>query len=223
VERWAHVGDSGEGGDRSGRLQDTSKPAKGKRGNKKEKGEENQTIVIVFFHRTTIDGESSQKLNKIGKTFSSRCGVYLAISRKDKSIKQKTKAGESEKKDKTFSTMWKKTKVFSKSSPLLKTLLLVLRCLAADEWGHFAETVGPVEYALERSGRYFLVSIRARGFKPTPCAQVVHDLKHRKCAGRALPVHRESTRSGSSSQNDKYFEVFQQLSMETLERMPKIT
>jgi hypothetical protein len=26
--------------------------------------------------------------------------------------------------------MWKKTKVFSKSSPLLKTLLLVLRCLA---------------------------------------------------------------------------------------------
>jgi hypothetical protein len=26
--------------------------------------------------------------------------------------------------------MWKKTKVFSKSSPLLNTLLLVLRCLA---------------------------------------------------------------------------------------------
>jgi hypothetical protein len=49
-------------------LQDTSKPAKGKRGRE-------PTIVIVFFHRTTIDGESSQKLNKIGKTFSSRCGV----------------------------------------------------------------------------------------------------------------------------------------------------
>jgi hypothetical protein len=104
--------------------QDTSKPAKGKRGRE-------PTIVIVFFHRTTIDGESSQKLNKIGKTFSSRCGVYLAISRKDKRIKQKTKAGESEEKDKTFSAMWKKTKVFSKSSPLLNyTLLLVLRCLA---------------------------------------------------------------------------------------------
>jgi hypothetical protein len=60
----------------------------------------------------SVVGESSQKLNKIGKTFSSRCGVYLAISRKDKSIKQKTKAGKSEEKDKTFSAMWKKTKVF---------------------------------------------------------------------------------------------------------------
>jgi hypothetical protein len=79
---------------------------------------------------TTIVGESSQKLNKIGKTFSSRCGVYLAISRKEKSIKQKTKARDSEEKDKTFCAMWKKTKVFSKSSPLLKKLLLVLRCLA---------------------------------------------------------------------------------------------
>jgi hypothetical protein len=49
-------------------------------------------------------------LNKIDKTFSSRCDVYLAIPRKDKSIKQKTKAGESEEKDKTFSAMWKKTK-----------------------------------------------------------------------------------------------------------------
>jgi hypothetical protein len=105
-------------------LQDTSKPAKGKRGRE-------PTIVIVFFHRTTIDGESSQKLNKMGKTFSSRCGVYLAISRKGKSIKQKTKAGESEEKGKTFSAMWKKTKVVSKSSPLLNTLLLVLWCLAA--------------------------------------------------------------------------------------------
>jgi hypothetical protein len=92
---------------------------------KKEKGGREPTIVIFFFHRTTIDGESSQKLNKIGKTFSSRCGVYLAISRKDKSIKQKTKARESEEKDKTFSAMWKKDK-----SPLLNTLLLVLRCLA---------------------------------------------------------------------------------------------
>jgi hypothetical protein len=73
-------------------------------------------------------------------------GVYLAISRKDKSIKQKTKAGESDEKDKTFSAMWKKTKVFSKSSPLLNTLLLVLRCLAGKKcrtlflglnWYHF--------------------------------------------------------------------------------------
>jgi hypothetical protein len=111
--------------------QDTSKAAKGKRGNTKGKGGREPTIVIVFFHRTTIDGESFQKLNEIGKTFSSRCGVYLAISRKDKSIKQKTKAGEGEEKDKTFSAMWKKTKVFSKSSPLLNILLLVSRCLAA--------------------------------------------------------------------------------------------
>jgi hypothetical protein len=115
--------------------QDTSKPAKGKRGNKKGKRGREPTIVIVFFHRTTIDGESSQKLNKNGKTFSSRCGVYLlAISRKDKSIKQKTKAGESEEKDKKISAMWKKTKVFSKSSPLLNTLLLVLRCLAVRQY-----------------------------------------------------------------------------------------
>jgi hypothetical protein len=48
--------------------QDTSRPAKGKRGRE-------PTIVIVFFHITTIVGESSQKLNKIGKTFSSRCAV----------------------------------------------------------------------------------------------------------------------------------------------------
>jgi hypothetical protein len=89
---------------------------KEKGGKKGERGRE-PTIVIVFFHRTTIDGESSQKLNKIGKTFLSRCGVYLAISRKKKSIKQKTTAGESEEKDKTFSAMWKKTKVFSNSSP----------------------------------------------------------------------------------------------------------
>jgi hypothetical protein len=104
------------------------KTSKRKRGNKKGKRGREPTIVIVFFHRTTtIDGESSQKLNKIGKTFSSRCGVCLAISRKDRSIKQKTKAEESEEKDKTFSAMWKKTEVFSKSCPLLNTLLLVLR------------------------------------------------------------------------------------------------
>jgi hypothetical protein len=53
----------------SRRQQDTSKPAKGKRGNKKGKRGREPTIGIVFFHRTTIDGESSQKLNKIGKTF----------------------------------------------------------------------------------------------------------------------------------------------------------
>jgi hypothetical protein len=117
----------------NGGLQDTSKPAKGKRGNKKGKRGREPTIVIVFFHRTTFDGESSQKLNQIGKTFSSRCGFYLVISKNDKSIKQKTKAGESEEKDKTFSAMWKKTEVFSKSSPLLNTLLLVLRCLAGDQ------------------------------------------------------------------------------------------
>jgi hypothetical protein len=50
-------------------LPDTSKPAKGKRGNRKGKRGREPTIVIVFFHRTTIDGESSQKLNKIGKHF----------------------------------------------------------------------------------------------------------------------------------------------------------
>jgi hypothetical protein len=91
--------------------------AKGKRGNKKGRRGREPTIVIVVFHITTIVGESSQKSNKIGKTFSSRCGIYLAIPRKDKSIKQKTKAGESEEKDKTFSAMWKTTKAFNKSSP----------------------------------------------------------------------------------------------------------
>jgi hypothetical protein len=49
--------------------QDTSNPAKGKRGNKKGKRGREPTIVIVFFHITTIVGESSQKLNKISKTF----------------------------------------------------------------------------------------------------------------------------------------------------------
>jgi hypothetical protein len=65
--------------------QDTSTRAKGKRGTEKEKGEENPLIVIVFFQIMTIVGESSQKLNKKGKTFSSRCGFYLAISKNDKS------------------------------------------------------------------------------------------------------------------------------------------
>jgi GTPase involved in cell partitioning and DNA repair len=51
-------------------LQDTSKPAKGKRGNKKgERGKE-ATIVIVFFQITTIvREESSQKLIKSAKHF----------------------------------------------------------------------------------------------------------------------------------------------------------
>jgi hypothetical protein len=100
-------------------LQDTSRPVKRKKGNRKGKRGRELTIVIVFFHIMAIVGESSQKLNKIGKilTFSSRCGFYFAISRNDKSIQQKTKAGESEEKDKTFSAMWKKTKVFNKSSP----------------------------------------------------------------------------------------------------------
>jgi hypothetical protein len=93
------------------------KTSKRKKGEQKRKKGKRTTNSYCLFHRT-IDGESSQKLNKISKTFSSRCGVYLTISRKDKSIKQKTKAGESEEKDKTFSAMWKKTKVFSKSSPV---------------------------------------------------------------------------------------------------------
>jgi hypothetical protein len=83
------------------------KTSKRKKGKQKGKRGTEPIIVIVFFHIATFVGESSQKLNKIGKTFSSRCGVYLAISRKDKSIKQKTKAGESEKKDKTFSAVEK--------------------------------------------------------------------------------------------------------------------
>jgi hypothetical protein len=87
------------------------KTGKRRKGNRKGKRGREPTIVIVFFHRTTIDGESSQKLNKISKTFSSRCGVYLRVSRKDKSIFL------SEVKDKTFSSMWKKTKAFNKSSP----------------------------------------------------------------------------------------------------------
>jgi hypothetical protein len=47
------------------------KTSKRKRGNRKRKRGREPTIVIVFFHRTrtTIDGESSQKLNKIGKHF----------------------------------------------------------------------------------------------------------------------------------------------------------
>jgi hypothetical protein len=63
------------------------------------------TIVIVFFHITTIVGESSQKLNKIGKTFSSRCGVYLAISRNDKKVFNK-----SEEKDKKIPLCGKRQK-----------------------------------------------------------------------------------------------------------------
>jgi hypothetical protein len=58
------------------------KTSKGKRGNKKgERGRE-PTVVIVFFQIMTIVGESSQKFNKIGKTFSSRCSYV----EKDKSI-----------------------------------------------------------------------------------------------------------------------------------------
>jgi hypothetical protein len=53
------------------------KTSKRKKGNRKRKRGREPTIVIVFFHRTTIDGESSQKLNKNGKTFSSRCGIYI--------------------------------------------------------------------------------------------------------------------------------------------------
>jgi hypothetical protein len=55
----------------------------------------------------TIVGESSQKLNRKGKTFSSRCGFYLAISKNDESILKKTKVGESWAIDKTFVAMWK--------------------------------------------------------------------------------------------------------------------
>jgi hypothetical protein len=50
-------------------LQDTSRPAKGKRGTKKGKRGREPTILIDVFHIMTIVGESSQKLNKNGKTF----------------------------------------------------------------------------------------------------------------------------------------------------------
>jgi hypothetical protein len=93
------------------------KTSKRQKGNRKRKRGREPTIVIVFFHRTTIDGESSQKLNKNGKTFSSRCGIYIGVSRKDKSIKQKTKAGESEEKDKTFSAIGKRQKHLTKVPP----------------------------------------------------------------------------------------------------------
>jgi hypothetical protein len=97
------------------------KTGKRQKGNRKGKRGREPTIVIVFFHITSTvresSRESSQNLNKIGKTFSSRCGVYLAIPRKDKSIEQKTKAGGSEEKDKKFSAMWKKTKALNNSSP----------------------------------------------------------------------------------------------------------
>jgi hypothetical protein len=83
------------------------KTSKRKKGTRKGKRGRELTIVIVFFHITTIVRESSQKLNKIGKTFSSRCGVYLAISRNDKSIKS-----------------------FEQKFPLFLKFLLVLRCLA---------------------------------------------------------------------------------------------
>jgi hypothetical protein len=62
----------------------TSKRQKGR--NKKGKGGREPTIVIVVFQIMTIAGESSQKINKKGKTFSSRCGFYLEISKNDKSI-----------------------------------------------------------------------------------------------------------------------------------------
>jgi hypothetical protein len=68
---------------------------------KKEKGEQKRkrgrepTIVIVFFHITTIVGESSQKLNKIGKTFlSSRFQERTKVlnkRRKPEKVRKKTK------------------------------------------------------------------------------------------------------------------------------------
>jgi hypothetical protein len=61
------------------------KTSKRQKGNKKGKGGGEPTIVIVVFQIMTIVGESSQKLNKKGKTFS-RCGFYLEISNNDKSI-----------------------------------------------------------------------------------------------------------------------------------------
>jgi hypothetical protein len=66
-----------------------------------KKGRE-PTIVIVVFHIMTIVGESSQnKVNKNGKTFSSRRRFHLVtISKNAKSIYQKTKTGESWAKDK---------------------------------------------------------------------------------------------------------------------------
>jgi hypothetical protein len=62
------------------------KTSKRKKGNRKGKVGRELTIVIVVFRIMTIVGENSQKLNKIGKTFSLRCGVYFVISRNDKCI-----------------------------------------------------------------------------------------------------------------------------------------
>jgi hypothetical protein len=55
---------------------------RGKRGTKRKRGRE-LTIVVVVFHIITIVGESSQKLNKNGKTFSSVCGFYLVVISKN--------------------------------------------------------------------------------------------------------------------------------------------
>jgi hypothetical protein len=45
-----------------------------------QEGTKEPTIVIVVFQIMTIVGESSQKLSKIGETFSSGCGVYCQNS-----------------------------------------------------------------------------------------------------------------------------------------------
>jgi hypothetical protein len=72
----------------------------------------------LSFSITTIVGESSQKLNKIGKTFSSRCGVYLAIPREDKSNKQKRQKPEKVRKTtKLFPLRGKRQKYLAKVPP----------------------------------------------------------------------------------------------------------
>jgi hypothetical protein len=78
---------------------------KRQKGNKKGKRGENQLrVFIVIFQIMAIVGESSQKYNKKGGKI--RHDVALTWR-----FKKMTKA-----KDKTFVAMWKKTKVFNKSS-----------------------------------------------------------------------------------------------------------
>jgi hypothetical protein len=64
--------------EQSSSQQDTSRPAKGKRGTKKGKGGREPTIVIVFFQIMTIVGESSQKLNKKGKNIFVKMWLLLS-------------------------------------------------------------------------------------------------------------------------------------------------
>jgi hypothetical protein len=98
-------------------LQDTSKPAKGKRGNKKgERGRE-PTIVIVFFHITTIVGESSQKLNKIGKIFRQDVAFTSRFQESIKVLNKRQKPEKVKKKTKLFPLCGKRQKYLAKVPP----------------------------------------------------------------------------------------------------------